>query len=192
MTSRIFIAGLLGAIAMFLWSTIAHVATPLGEAGIQQIPKEASVNAAMAASLGDRNGLFFFPWVDMNAPDAMAKSAAAMKAGPSGLLIYHPAGKGVSDMVAPMIGEFVKQLIMCLIAAWLVSMAAIAGFLNRMVFVTAIGLIAALSTNASYLIWYGFPLTYTLSYMLIELVEFLCAGAVIAWWLQRGEKSLIH
>ncbi len=187
MTVRVFIAGLLGAIAMFIWSSVLHVATPLAETGIQQIPNETPVIAAMQASLGEKDGLFFFPWVDMNDPDAMAKSAAAIKANPSGLLIYHAPGKGLIDMAAPMAEEFLKQLVIALIAAWLVSVAAIATFARRVVFITAIGVTMALSTNGSYFIWYGFPLSYTLSYMLIEVTEMLVAGAAIAWWLGHAK-----
>lgn len=189
MTIRIFIAGLLGAIAMFVWSSIAHVATPLGQAGISQIPNEAPVIAAMHTAMGEKSGLYFFPWVDMNAPDAMAKSAAAIAAHASGLVIYHPPGKGVSDMVLPMVVEFLKTLAITLIAAWLVSLTTITGFLCRTLFVTAIGVTMALSTNVSYWAWYGFPLSYTLAYIVIEVGEMLFAGLAIAWWLGRPVKA---
>ena len=33
-TTRIILAGVLGGIAMFIWTSIAHMATPLGHAGI--------------------------------------------------------------------------------------------------------------------------------------------------------------
>ena len=185
MTSRVLIAGLLGAIAMFIWSTVAHVVLPLGEAGISQIPNEAPVIAAMQSSIGDRDGLYFYPWVDPKDPNMMQKSAELMKTNPSGLLLYHPPGHGKADMMPLMVQEFVKQLIIALIAAWLLSMTVIATFVNRVVFVTAIGVAMALSTNASYWIWYGFPLHYTLAYMLIEVVEMLFAGVAIAWWFGR-------
>jgi hypothetical protein len=38
MTKRIILAGVLGGIAMFIWTAIAHMALPLGEAGIGEIP----------------------------------------------------------------------------------------------------------------------------------------------------------
>lgn len=44
---RIFLAALLGAIAMFIWTSIAHMALPLGEAGIREIHNEAAVLDAM-------------------------------------------------------------------------------------------------------------------------------------------------
>jgi hypothetical protein len=39
MTKRYFIAGVLGGIVMFIWTSIAHMALPLGEAGIREIPQ---------------------------------------------------------------------------------------------------------------------------------------------------------
>ncbi len=49
---RIFLAGLLGGIAMFIWTSIAHMALPLGEAGIREIPNEAAVLGAMQSNIG--------------------------------------------------------------------------------------------------------------------------------------------
>src|SRR3954451_14499307 len=43
MTMRVLIAGILGAIAMYVWSTVAHVALPLGQLGLSQMPNEAAV-----------------------------------------------------------------------------------------------------------------------------------------------------
>jgi hypothetical protein len=41
-------------------------------------------------------------------------------------------------------------------------------------------LVAAIVTNVSYWNWYGFPASYTVSYMSIEVVSFLAAGLVAA------------
>jgi hypothetical protein len=188
MTFRIAIAGLLGAIAMFVWSTIAHVALPLGQAGFSQLPNEAAVLSAMQASAGAKDGLYFFPWVDMKSPDAMQKSAALMKANPSGLLLYHPPGRS-DDMTVPLILEFAKQLVIALIGAWLVSVATVGSFAGRVMVASSVGVAMALTTNFSYLIWYGFPLDFTLAAMVTEFGEMFFAGIVMAWWLGRGAKA---
>jgi hypothetical protein len=54
---RILLAGILGGIAMFVWTSIAHMALPLGEAGINEIPNESAVLIAMQSSMG--NGINF-------------------------------------------------------------------------------------------------------------------------------------
>jgi len=41
--TRVFLAGILGGIAMFVWTSIAHTVLPLGEAGIREIPNEKTV-----------------------------------------------------------------------------------------------------------------------------------------------------
>jgi hypothetical protein len=43
---RILLAGLAAGIAMFVWSSIAHLATPLGALGISTLPEKASQSAS--------------------------------------------------------------------------------------------------------------------------------------------------
>ena len=45
---------------MFVWTSIAHMALPLGEAGINEIPNESAVLGAMQSSIGDKTGLYIF------------------------------------------------------------------------------------------------------------------------------------
>jgi len=181
---RVLIAGILGGIAMFIWTGIAHTATPLGQIGFSQMHDEGAVLDSMHGSLGNKSGLYFFPWADMNQPDGMEKRAAAVKVHPWGWMIYHPPGTDMA-MGPSMIAEFLKETVQSIIAAFLVSLMVPLGFLMRMGAVTLIGVSAGLATNASYLIWYGFPLDYTLVQIFIEIVGAVAAGAAIAFWLGR-------
>jgi hypothetical protein len=54
---RVLLAGILGGIVMFTWTSIAHMALPLGEAGLTEIPNESAVLSAMQSNIGDRTGL---------------------------------------------------------------------------------------------------------------------------------------
>src|SRR5205085_12308286 len=83
---RILLAGLLGGLAMYIWSTIAHVATPLGTLGISTLPDEQVTMNALAASIGEQHGLFLFP--DMR--PGSAASGNPSKEGAFGLLVYRP------------------------------------------------------------------------------------------------------
>jgi len=190
MTTRVLIAGILGGIAMYIWSTLAHVVLPLGQVGFSQMPNEAAVLAAAQASNGGKDGLYFFPWVDPKDPQMMQKMDAAIRANPSGLLLYHPPGHGMTDMAGPMIMEFLKEVVQALIAAFLVSLAAVRTYFGRVGFVTLIGVAAAITTNISYWIWYGFPADYTLAAVVIELVDYIAAGLAIAWWLGRKSGAI--
>src|ERR1700742_4785706 len=94
---KVLLAGILGGIAMFIWTTIAHLALPLGEAGIGEIPNESAVLTAMQSNIGDHTGLYIFPGMGIgkNATrqernEAMNQVASKAASGPSGLLMYHP------------------------------------------------------------------------------------------------------
>ena len=71
---KVLLAGIIGGIVMFIWTSIAHMALPLGEAGINEIPNESAVLGAMQSGIGDKTGLWgFFP------VSALAKTQRARK-----------------------------------------------------------------------------------------------------------------
>src|SRR4029077_20884024 len=97
---RILLAGILGGIVMFVWTSIAHMALPLGEAGINEIPNESTVLGAMQSSIGDKTGLYIFPGLGVGKNATCEESGEEMKqmqqritANPSGILMYHPTGR---------------------------------------------------------------------------------------------------
>ena len=97
--TRIILAGILGGIAMFIWSSIAHMALPLGKTGIKELPNQQAIFAALQAGLGDKGGLYLFPGLGVGdnptkeqASEAMKHINERMAANPSGVLVYHPTG----------------------------------------------------------------------------------------------------
>lgn len=176
---RIVLAGILGAVAMFVWTSLAHMATPLGNMGLSQIPNEAPLTAEMQRVIGDKDGLYIYPWVDPKDANAMKDYAAKLAHSASGLLLYHAPGAS-GDMTMALVYEFVKEFVEALIAAFLLGWAGIASYLGRAGFVTLVGVSASISTNASYWIWYKFPCSYTLAYIAITLIGYLVAGLVMA------------
>jgi len=175
---RILIAGILGAIAMFVWMSIAHLATPLATIGFSRIHHEDQLMSAMRSAVDDGQGLYFYPWMNPKDPNAMKAQEEKLKTEPHGLLIYNPAGGGMSPTM--MIAEFAKEAAISLISAFLLAQAMLAGYFARAGFVALIGLAAAMTTNVSYLVWYGFPASYTLAYGFIDFMGYAVAGFVIA------------
>jgi hypothetical protein len=181
MSPRVLIAALAGAVVMFVWVSIAHMMTPLATTGISRMNNEPATLTAMQAAM-PADGLYMFPGMDPNATDKKAEMAAYMakaKVNPTGLVVFH-APKADQSMTRQLVGEFVIELICVLMAAILVNLANIPGFLGRVLTAVAVGVPAVLWTNGSYWLWYGFPGSYTLAYMAIELIGFILAGLVLA------------
>lgn len=190
MTTRVLVAAVLGAVAMFIWTSIAHMALPLGEAGIHEIPNEGDLILAMNSSLRDEEGLYLFPGTGLgpNATrqqknDAMQQMATKVANGPSGILMYHP--KRPFTFGRWLVIEFVTQLLESILVVLLLAQTRIETFGGRAAFVLVAGILAALATNVSYWNWYGFPAIYIANYMLIEIIGFLCVGIVAALVLRK-------
>ena len=188
---RILLAGLLGGIAMFIWTSIAHMALPLGEAGIREIPNEAAVLSAMQSNIAEA-GLFFFPGFGLGPNPSREAQHEVMKhmdeklaQHPSGIMMYHPAGSRPFVMARYLSIEFVTEVLEAFLVVYLLSLTRLTTFGARVAFVTVAGVLAAIATNISYWNWYGFPAVYTCAYMLIQVVGFLCIGLVAAWVLKK-------
>lgn len=190
MSARILLAGILGGIAMFIWSFVAHDLLPLGEIGMRQFDNEDHVLGTLKTDLGDAAGIYHFPG-HMAGPNATRQERAeaikrAMEkaaSGPSGILIYH---SNRQFSFGKLLGvEFTTELLEAILAVFLLSQTGIQSFVGRIGFVLVVGILAAMTTNIPYWNWYGFPSNYTAAYMFTEIVGFLLVGIVAALLLPK-------
>lgn len=177
MTKRALIAALVGSVAMYLWSSLAHVVLPLGAIGISVIPNEQALLANLHATLGEASGFYMFP--DFGGSPDMQQYGQKLAVNPSGMIIYHPPG---AKPMTPgqLITEFLVELAETLLAVFLLAQTGLKTFGARAGFIITAGLLASLGTNVSYWNWYGFPSSYTLAYMCIQLFGFVVAGLIVA------------
>lgn len=169
---RILIAGVLAGLAMFVWESVAHMLLPFGEMGISSLPNDEAVRAALAAQLGNAEGLYFYPSLQMGDTPTP---------GPWGLLLYHPSW---TFSWAVLGWEALTELIQGLVLALIVGMAAAASFGKRLGIAILVGIAAAFCVSPSYTIWFGFPIAYTAGQMIVALGDYVIGGAVVAWLLK--------
>jgi hypothetical protein len=188
---KILLIGILAGIVMFVWTSIAHMTLPLGEAGIREIPNESAVLSAMQSNIDGQTGLYIFPGtgVGKNATrdeknEAMKHMTEKMAVNPSGILMYHPPGRPFR--IGKWLGiEFSTELLEAILVVFLLAQTRIVSFAGRIGFVVVAGILAAITTNVSYWNWYGFPTVYTASYMFIQIVGFFLVGVVAALILRK-------
>jgi hypothetical protein len=186
MTFRIFLAGILGGVVMFIWNFVGHDLLPLGHAGIHEIPNEAVVLDAMKANIGENHGVYLFPGLGYGDNPTREQESEGMKQmpeklanNPSGFLVYHPQGR--QFVFARLLGvEFATDLLESILVVFLLAQTRIGGFAGRVGFVLVAGILAAVATNVPYWNWYGFPKHYVAAYMTIQIVGFICVGIVAA------------
>lgn len=180
------LAAILGGLAFFAWSAVAHMFTGLGSVGLQEIPNEQTVVASMKTNL-PASGFYVFPGWGLPPDASQSQKMAVMqsegmqakiKAGPTGILIYKATGGGVTS--GPLIIELVTNIFQVLLAVLLLGQTRIVNFVGRWRFITIAGVLASISTNVSYWNWYGFPANYTLAYICVTAMGFVFAGLVAA------------
>ena len=190
--TRILLAGVLGAVAMFAWTAIAHMALPLGEAGIQNTMNDEALLSELKSTVKNKDGLYIYPSMGLppdathaQQSEAMEKYPAILEKNPSGFFIFHPAGSRPMNMGKFLTVEFVTELCEALLVVCLLGQTRIVTFGGRIAFVTTAGIMAAIATNVSYWNWWGFPTVYTASYIFIQVVGFFLVGVVAAIMFRR-------
>lgn len=187
---RKLLAGILGGLAFFAWSSIAHLATGLGEVGLQDLPNEQAVLSNLKANI-PADGFYFFPGTGIPNPThsqrmaAMQEKAASHYSGPGGILIFHPT-QSLDLNPAKLLTEVGTNIVQVLLAVFLLGQTSLTSFAARWRFVTAAGVLAAISTNVSYWTFYGFPGNYTVAYICTVAMGFVFAGLVVAAMVRPG------
>jgi hypothetical protein len=177
---RILLAGVLGGIVVFIWGAITHVVLPLGEMGIQNLPNEEAIVEELKAGIPEP-GLYFFPGMDTSRELTVEEQQAweaKYTAGPTGILVYHPAG---TQPLSPklLLTELVADIAAALLAAFILAQT-VGSFALRVLLVGLMGIVAWFSISVSYWNWYGFPTAFIMAEGIDQFVGWLLAGSPMA------------
>ena len=185
---RVLVAALMGGIVMFIWGAVAHMALGLGDVGMRQPVAEDTVLASLRPGLGEQAGVFVLPSVDpakMHDKTVMDAYSTKAKASPYALVFYMPQGDDLSDMSGTLPRQWASDTLAALALAFVMGLAAFS-FMTRLSIALAAAVFAWLSTLVPYWNWYRFPTNFTLAALIEQVIGWLLAGAVMAWWLGRG------
>jgi hypothetical protein len=169
---RILLAAVTGAVIVFVWAAVAHMATPLGEAGLSALPNEDQVLDAFRRNI-PQSGLYFFP-----GGAGQADHQEKLRRGPFGILVYTAGG---IEPLSPrqLVSELVANVLAAAVAAVLLSIM-VAPYVARAFYVALLALFAFLSISASQWIWYGFPTAFVAASLAVEFVGWFLAGLAMA------------
>jgi hypothetical protein len=188
---RVLIAAIFGGIVMFLWGGAAHMALGLGNVGIHQPAHEDAVLGSLHEGLGSQPGVYLLPSFDPNKwKDPAAKAAYAQKANvsPYALVVYLPQGEDMTQMGGELLRQWASDTLSALALALVMGLA-VFSFGRRMLIAAVAPIFAWLSVLVPYWNWYRFPGDFTWAALVEQLIGWLLAGAVMAWWLGRRERK---
>ncbi|HTV58527.1 MAG TPA: hypothetical protein VMJ93_06615 [Verrucomicrobiae bacterium] len=195
MATNIAINTILGAVLVFVLSSIWHVATPLGEVGVRNLPHETILSLALKTGISDP-GFYFFPGInqskELSKEQQQAEQARYLKAyeqGPTGILIYSPGGVEF-NFGKLLVNQFLLGLALAFLIAWvLAATAAGTTYGQRVLLVGGISAFGALLVPLQYWNWYEFPADYTIAYAAGLFICWGLTGVVMAWIAGKQTKG---
>jgi len=181
MNTRILLAGVVAGLALFAWEAIAHMATPLGQAGFKTLPNEAAMLTTLKANFQE-SGLFFYP-----TPKELGGNP--QEGSPTGLLLINRHAS--LEMNPAQFGmQLVFDIVAMLLAAYIVAqLGPGASFGSQLLIVVLLSLFSSLRSGLPMWNWYGFPKKYIAAQFAIDLVGFLVGGVIVAKLVRPSTKS---
>lgn len=187
MGGRIFVAGIVGGVLMFGAAFGEHMFLGLVGRQLKTPVDEATLPDAISNHFKEP-GIYGYPHMPTGfeslSKDEMKKVWNEVnekyKTGPAAWVIVPPGGEDMMGL-RQLGGEFASNLAACWIAAIIVSMLRPdVGFAGRWVTCFLIGIVTWVSVNASYLLWYRFPLPWVQDELICAVIEWAAAGIAIA------------
>jgi hypothetical protein len=172
---KIFTAGLVGGVILFVWGFLAWVILPFHTGAIRTFANEEAVVATMSAG-SPAKGVYMFPAQPPKSQVAENEAwVKKMEKGPTGIVVFDPGGMSPM-MPLQMVVGFINGVLSAMLAAWFLSRSTAANrsYFARVAFCGALGIFISLTAHIVNWNWMNYPFNYTSG---------LVADTVIGWTL---------
>ena len=162
------LAALLGGLTIFVWGFIIHMGLhSVWEMTMSPLPNEQAIVDVLKSAHAS-NGMYY---------------------GLQGIfmtLFLEPGQTNMTSHMGPLLViEFITDMLVALVLAWLLVRTNIVGNGKRALFAGGVGLAGWININLSYWNWYRHPFSYTVLEAVNDVMAVLLAGLVIAWLMNK-------
>lgn len=173
----------LAAVAMFVWGFVFWGLKPLDPFAHTTLAQEQAVAEALADQLPEA-GVYFLPDIGTGTE---AEWVARHEAGPLAMIAFRPGG---ADPQAPakMLMGFFHMLVVAALLGLVIWYANLGSYGGRFSLAALVGVAATIFPNISQPIWFDLPWRYFLTVSVYDLVAWLLAGAVLAYFVRPKES----
>lgn len=180
--ARILVGAILAAVVVYVWNMASWMFLSLHDNTMSGFEEAEVVVAEALKGSGKQSGAYFVPGPpetnDMESPEYKDFEEKHRK-GPVATIFYSAEGMEPMPPRIMAIG-FGLTFAEALIAAVLLSMTSGLGYLGRVVFVTLLGVFAAIEGHGSYWNWMQFPQDWTVAMATDVVVGWALAGVILA------------
>ena len=188
---KVILGGVLGGLVVFIWGMISWMVLPWHRGNFEQFQNGSAVQAVLVAS-APKAGIYLLPGmhekgesISSDQEKALMKQAhEQMEKGPFAFVAMRPNGVGPMGML--MIRSLIIQIVGAFLLTWLLLMAKIESYLERIGFFSILAVTAGVICFLPEWNWWGFPARYTLVGIADLVIGWSLAGIVIARLTSKG------
>lgn len=185
---KIFLGGLAGGIALFVWGIVSWEFFPWHGRVAMTLPDEDAV-VEVLRDAGAARGVYVIPGRGPAASGPRARREdweRKVREGPVALLVYRPEGIAPNRMFRPLFRGLVVSFLAATLAAAALGRARLPGFAARVGFVLAVGAFAWLVGPVTQWAWFRYPDEWIWSALIDAGVGWTIVGFVLAGILGTG------
>lgn len=183
---KIFLASLVSTIILMAWGSVYWMSMPLDKLGFKPIASENNVVEVLKANLPE-SGVYILPYPTSDDPTD-AEMVKRYIEGPVVQIFYRNPGLNPMDSKTFAMGAL-HSFLCSLLVVWLLytARASLPSYLQRVGFVTVIGLVATISTEVAYPIWWQHTWDFHLMTMLEHAIAWALVGFGIAGIIKKRD-----
>lgn len=187
-TKKKVVAIVLGALILAVWNAISWMGLPFHGASLHNIP-ESALNVSLLQQELPEDGIYHYPGIpadgDMMNPAFLQK----IKTGPRiPFMAYKKGETGLFDPSTFLI-NFVFQLLIVAAILFLLSKQTVLDFRSVLTMTLGVGLLTALLSDLPQMLWFMFPLEFTLPYLLDYVISMGLLGGFLYVFLFRNSAE---
>ena len=158
---KILIKGaLIGGLVAFIWTNISWMVLPWHGWTIDKLSNEAPIAESLKNNV-TKSGLYILPWKTEKTKEAMEEVNKKMEKGPYAFMVVHPDGFKKS-MTKMMLFGLLTNILIAFILTYLLTKTKGLSYIHKVGFVKMAAVAGALVIVVPNLIWWQFPVAYTL------------------------------
>ena len=170
MSRQVILGSVLGSIILFVWSAIAWEVIPWPGPPLRKFTNEDAVTQAIVAN-APVSGNYLLPnAVTSMTPEEQQKAIEKMTRGP--LVFTSVRLEPFNSMAKPLVIQYLTQLVVALLATFLLLQTCGLSYKSRVIFLTLIGVLIFVGGHVDEWTWWSF----SNAYMLMQL------GAIVIGW----------
>lgn len=169
---------LIGGVVAFLWTNISWMILPWHGMTISTLPNEESIAGLMKVNIAE-SGLYILPWPSEHTEEEMVKVNKRMEEGPYAYMVVRPNGVKKS-MPKMMVLGLLSNILIAFMLTFLLMKTKGLGYIEKVGFIKIAAIAGALVIVVPNLIWWQFPMGYTLVTIVDTALTWGFSGLAIA------------